>query len=442
MERILHPQAEPLPKNDGLDRTHTTASSYTASSLPLGREIVFVAVVCCAQLTTQAGLGQSLSIAHVIGRSYGVARPEDLAWFLAAYSLTVGTFILVSGRLGDLYGHKRMLVVGYVWFGVWSIVTGLAVYSDVVMFDICRALQGIGPSILLPNGLAILGSTRIDIVGALIGIISLLLINVAWNQAPVAGWQEPYVYILLIIGVLLISAFLYVELRVAKFPLLPLDALESSDIGFVLGCLACGWGSFGVWFYYLWQFYLELRGASPLLATAWICPVAVSGAMAAVATGFLLSRMGPAWTMVAAMSAFFTGITLIATMPIDQTYWAQAFVCVLVITWGMDMSFPAATVILSNAVRKRHQGVAMSLVNTVVNYSISLALGFASTAEVQVNPGGTSKESMLAGYRAALYVGMGLAGTGWLLSLVYLLPFPSLRSRRKSRSPRGDDQAA
>ncbi|KAK3375694.1 hypothetical protein B0T24DRAFT_676614 [Lasiosphaeria ovina] len=47
--------------------------------------------------------------------------------------------------------------------------------------------------------------------------------------------------------------------------------------------------------------------------------------MAAIATGFLLSRMGPAWTMMAAMSAFFTGIPLIATMPIDQKYWAQAF---------------------------------------------------------------------------------------------------------------------
>ncbi|KAK3385556.1 major facilitator superfamily-domain-containing protein [Podospora didyma] len=493
-----HQSAARVGENDDLDRTHTTASSYTASSLSLGREFVFVAVVCCAQLTTQAGLGQSLSIIHVIGRNYGLTRPEDLTWFIAAYSLTVGTFILISGRLGDLYSHKKMLVIGYLWFGLWSIVAGLAVYSNVIMFDIARALQGIGPSILLPNGLAILGSTyppgprkhmvfsifgamapigaaigavfaalfslkwwpwaflsfglvlcflaglahlavpsppvrqsqvtsfqsalnHIDLPGAAVGITALLLINVAWNQAPIVGWHEPHVYVLFIIGLLLIPVFFYVELRVAAFPLLPLDALKSADIGFVLGCLACGWGCFGVWFYYLWQFHLVLRDASPLLATAYICPIAVSGAMAAIATGYLLGRIGPAWTMMAAMSAFFTGITLIATMPIDQTYWAQAFVCVLVITWGMDMSFPASTVILSNAVSKRHQGVAMSLVNTVVNYSISLALGFAGTAEVNINPGGTSKESILAGYRAALYVGMGLAGLGWLLSLVYLV---------------------
>jgi MFS family permease len=222
------------------------------------------------------------------------------------------------------------------------------------------------------------------------------------------------------LGVVLIPVFFYIELRVASVPLLPLNALKSSDIGFVLGCLSCGWGCFGIWYYYLWQFYLELKGMSPLLAAAWISPVAVSGALAAIATGYLLSKIGPAWTMVAALSAFLAGIILVATMPVDQIYWGQAFVCVLVITWGMDMSFPASTVILSNAVSKRHQGIAASLVNTVVNYSISLALGFAGTAEVHLNDGGKTEGDMLKGYRAALYVGVGLAGLGWLLSLVFL----------------------
>ncbi|KAK3682323.1 major facilitator superfamily-domain-containing protein [Podospora appendiculata] len=482
---------------DGLGRMHTAASSFMASRLSLPHEIVFVFVVCCAQLVTQAGLGQSISIIHIIGNNYGLDKPEDLPWFMAAYSMTVGTFILISGRLGDLYGHKRMLVIGYLWYAVWSAIAGLAVYSNVIMFDICRALQGIGPSILLPNGLAILGSSypdgprkhmvfaifgamapsgavlgacfaslfaltwwpwafwvfaivlcllallavaavpappirhsepttfrtkvkQIDLLGASVGITSLLLINVAWNQAPIVTWHEPHTYILLLIGILLIPLFFYIELRIAPFPLLPLEALKSTDIAFVLGCIACGWGCFGIWFYYLWQFHLELRGASPLLATAQVSPVAVSGAIAAIATGFLLGRIGPAWTMVAAMSAFLAGITILATMPIDQTYWSQAFICVVVIPWGMDMSFPASTVILSNAVSKRHQGVAASLVNTVVNYSISIALGIAGTADLYVNKGGRSKEEVLAGYRAALYVGVGLAGCGWLLSLAYL----------------------
>ncbi|KAK3375693.1 hypothetical protein B0T24DRAFT_676613 [Lasiosphaeria ovina] len=259
------------PKTDDLDRTHTTASSYTASSLPPGREIVFVAVVCCAQLTTQASLGQSLSIAHVIGRSYGVARPEDLAWFLAAWGICTHMVFSIFGAMapiGAAIGAVFAALFSLAWWpwAFWSFVLALLFFAGPAYVAVPSPPTR--PSHVGDAGGILSALERIDLVSALIGIISLLLINVAWDQAPIAGWQEPYVYILLIIGVLLIPAFLYVELCVAKFPLLPLDALKLSDIGFVLGCLACGWGCFGIWFYYLWQFHLELRGASPLLATA------------------------------------------------------------------------------------------------------------------------------------------------------------------------------
>ena len=59
-------------------------------------------------------------------------------------------------------------------------------------------------------------------------------------------------------------------------------------------------------------------------------------------------------------------------MPIDQTYWASTFVSTIIIPFGMDMSFPAATIILSGSVPKEHQGIAASLVLTTTSYSISL----------------------------------------------------------------------
>jgi hypothetical protein len=84
------------------------------------------------------------------------------------------------------------------------------------------------------------------------------------------------------------------------------------------------------------------------------------------------------------------------------------------------MSFPASTLILSDAMPRKHQGIGASLVNTAINYSISLALGFAGTAEARLNRGGHTPEDLLLGYRAATYVGMGLAGLGWIISLVFL----------------------
>jgi MFS family permease len=109
-------------------------------------------------LFTEAGLGNTQAIVHVIGDHYGLATGE-LPWLIAGYSLTVGTFILISGRFGDVFGYKRMLLIGFSWMAVWSLILGLSVYSNHVLFTFARILQGIGPAIMLPNGLAILGAT-------------------------------------------------------------------------------------------------------------------------------------------------------------------------------------------------------------------------------------------------------------------------------------------
>ena len=85
----------------------------------------------------------------------------------------------------------------------------------------------------------------------------------------------------------------------------------------------------------------------------------------------------------------------------------------------MDMSFPAATILLSDRMGKEYQGLAASLVNTFVNYSISIGLGFAALVETRVNDGGTSPSELLKGFRGALYMGIGLSSLGVFVAFVF-----------------------
>ena len=124
--------------------------------------------------------------------------------------------------------------------------------------------------------------------------------------------------------------------------------------------------------------------------------------------------------MVVGQVAYLVGSILITTMPVGQVYWGQFFFSVLIICVGMDSSFPAATIIFSNAVPPKYQGIGASLVLTIVNYSISLGLGFAGTVERSVNNGGVTDADKLKGYQGAFYMEVGLAGLGLLLSLVFL----------------------
>lgn len=85
---------------------------------------------------------------------------------------------------------------------------------------------------------------EMDLLGATVGITAMVLFNFAWNQAPGFGWEHAYIYVCLIIGILLFPVFFWIELKVAKYPLIPFDAL-TTDVSFVLVCECCGWASFG-----------------------------------------------------------------------------------------------------------------------------------------------------------------------------------------------------
>ncbi|KAI4243636.1 MAG: hypothetical protein LQ352_006998 [Teloschistes flavicans] len=477
--------AETSPKSDNRPR-HAT----TGEPLSLPREILLVTVVCLAQLITQAGVGQALATTIIAGNSLGITDPNTRSWEIAAYSLAVGTFILPAGRWGDLFGHKRLFVFGFLWFALWSLLAGMSVWVNPIFFFFCRGMQGIGPAIVLPNGIAILGTVylpsprqnmafamfgsvapsganlgavfasifaqfawwpwaywttaivclcvallawvvipsapakddssnlfrRLDVIGSILGVGGLVFINVAWNQGSSIGWTTTYTYILLIIGFLLLGIFAFVETRV-EYPLIPTN-IFNRKVSFVLACIACGWATFGIWVFYIFQFLLVLRRETPLLVSADLAPASISGLCAAVTTGVLMSRIRPAYIMLVALICFTVGTILVATAPIDQTYWAQIFVSTIITPWGMDMSFPAGTLILSGAMPREHQGLAASLVSTVVNYSISLGLGFAGTVESNVAPG-TGEMEVLKGYRAALYMGIGLAGLGVAVAAVF-----------------------
>lgn len=89
--------------------------------------------------------------------------------------LTVGTSILPAGRWGDILGHKRMSVIGFTWFRLWFILAGLSVYVGQIFLDFRRAMQGIEPAMLLPSGIAILGtldppSSRTDMAFPCLGV--------------------------------------------------------------------------------------------------------------------------------------------------------------------------------------------------------------------------------------------------------------------------------
>ena len=77
-----------------------------------------------------------------------------LVWVVNAYMLTFGGFLLLGGRLGDLYGHRRLFVAGIALFTVASLACGLAQSQAVLVA--ARAVQGLGGAVVSAVSLSLI----------------------------------------------------------------------------------------------------------------------------------------------------------------------------------------------------------------------------------------------------------------------------------------------
>jgi len=110
---------------------------------------------------------------------------SGLSWVVNAYALAFGVLLVTGGRLGDLFGRKRMFLFGIVLFTLSSIGAGLSGSINELVFF--RAAQGAGAAFLMPGSLSILtntfsGSERGRALGLWAGISGMAL-----GMGPVLG---------------------------------------------------------------------------------------------------------------------------------------------------------------------------------------------------------------------------------------------------------------
>jgi EmrB/QacA subfamily drug resistance transporter len=94
----------------------------------------------------------NIAIPNMIDKLH--ASLDDILWVINAYALVLAVLLITAGRLGDLFGQRRMFVAGIMLFTVASAACGLAqTPSWLIAF---RAVQGVGAALLMPQTLAIL----------------------------------------------------------------------------------------------------------------------------------------------------------------------------------------------------------------------------------------------------------------------------------------------
>ncbi|MEV4471319.1 DHA2 family efflux MFS transporter permease subunit [Nonomuraea sp. NPDC049504] len=137
---------------------------------------------------------------------------ETLSWVINAYMVVFGGFLLLGGRLGDLYGHRRVLLGGVALFTVASAAAGFA--QDGWLLVAARAVQGLGAAFIAPMTLALIAlifpegpprNRAFAVWGAATGAASTVGLIAGGLFADGPGWRWIF-FVNLPVGVLLLIA--------------------------------------------------------------------------------------------------------------------------------------------------------------------------------------------------------------------------------------------
>lgn len=121
-----------------------------------GRARLVLFVLCAAQFMVALDFSVLNVALPVLGKDLGLST-SGLQWAVTAFALPSGGFLLLFGRIADLYGRRRLFLTGLALFGASSLLATLA--WDPASFLAGRALQGLGAAVIVPTGMSLLTTT-------------------------------------------------------------------------------------------------------------------------------------------------------------------------------------------------------------------------------------------------------------------------------------------
>ncbi|WP_055617876.1 DHA2 family efflux MFS transporter permease subunit, partial [Streptomyces phaeochromogenes] len=135
--------------------TLRAAAEIAVSRRPAPPTWVVVALACAGQFLVVLDVSVVNTALPSMRADLGLSAP-GLQWVVNTYTIAFAGFMLLGGRAGDLYGRKRMFLIGLALFTLASLAGGLA--QEGWQLLAARAVQGLGAAVLAPSTLTILTS--------------------------------------------------------------------------------------------------------------------------------------------------------------------------------------------------------------------------------------------------------------------------------------------
>ncbi|TPX38059.1 hypothetical protein SmJEL517_g00297 [Synchytrium microbalum] len=289
-------------------------------------------------------------------------------------------------------------------FAVAIFLGGILVVSS-VGWRFVFYVQAILSGILLLLGIFVLPADKagmtfdmksFDSVGAALITVTVILFNFALTSAPGSGWLTPSVIACLILAILLLVGFILWEKRVSN-PLVPVEVWQAMDvIVIIVAAFLVGMG-FQCYVYYVNLYFQNITMRTALQAAIGFIPMAISGFVTALATGFIANQLRN-FRKFMMMSILFmtTACLLFAVTGGDTNYWTLPLPSLILIVGGYDVFFNISSIICISAVAPKSRSIAGGVFNTAI--SLGNAVGLAIESAIA-----DSRPSLILGYQGAFW---------------------------------------
>lgn len=385
-----------------------------------------------------------------------------LQWVITAYVLVFGCFLLLGGRLADLYGRRRVMVAGFAVFAVGSLLAGLAPTAAVLLVG--RAGQGLGAAAMAPAALALLAAAfpqgrerdtalgiwsavaalvalgvvdesrdvtaprRLDLPGAATVTAGLALLILAITSVEQLAVHDPAtparVALPLAASLGLLAAFVVVERRRERHdraPLVRLSILRDPGLAaanLTAATLPVGLGAvlfLGTLHLQTVLGYTALRTGLAYLAVS--LPVVAASPVAPR----LIARLGRRPVAVAGLLLQAAGLLLLLGASPGGSFWLDVLPGFALVGVGAPV---AAVPVIAAAVDgvDEESGLASGLVNAAQQVGNALALALLATVAATVTDAlagstGVGPDELVIGFRAGFVAAAGLCALGALTAL-------------------------
>lgn len=259
---------------------------------------------------------------------------------------------------------------------------------------------------------------KFDVVGTVLTIAGIGMFSGALSLGSDApqGWKTPYVLVLLILGALLIVAFVFWE-RWCEHPLVPMSIWRDRDFSLVITVLLLGFLAFPIMAFWIALYMQKLKHNSALLVAVHMLPMAIGGIVVNVIAALIMHRVSNTLLMCTGAAAYTASFLLMGLQHSDSSYWAFIFPGLLLAVVGADFEFCVANMYVMSSLPPQQQSIAGGIFQTVTKLCVTIGMGISTAIFDAVEARGISTTGYFANdpiepYAATFLYCAGVAALG------------------------------